>query len=165
MHTRKGAPKKRFEEARHPLTVSHRRLPHCDRKVMKQGVKHLKNADGIEVSYKQNTESIVEAQEDSPYRTACDIMCLCHIPSPKAVKGHPRLFDAKYADYLWHTDLHRLTGFAHTAPEGHETLYIAALNDDRSRFIIHHDILTNKSADTLSSGDACAVASSILLRA
>jgi hypothetical protein len=78
-------------------------------------------------------------------------MCLSGTPRPKGAKEHPHSFGAEYVGYmwLWHTDRHQLTGLAHTAPEGYRPLYILAWFDDRSHFIVHREIVTNKAADTV----------------
>ena len=54
---------------------------------------------------------------------------------------HKLRFVAPYAGQLWHTDLHFLS-----INEGEVNKYIIAFIDDRTRFLIHAEILTSKSA-------------------
>lgn len=58
---------------------------------------------------------------------------------------HPNLFVAKYVGQLWHTDIHYIK-----YNEGDEvkTAYLIAFIDDRSRYIIHHEILDTKDSNS-----------------
>lgn len=56
---------------------------------------------------------------------------------------HPNKYVAKYANQLWHTDLHEIE------PDDNrpnEKRYIIGFIDDRSRFLIHHEILYSKTS-------------------
>lgn len=56
---------------------------------------------------------------------------------------HPNKFVAKYANQLWHTDLHEIEPDEDRA---NEKRYIIGFIDDRSRFLIHHEIIYSKTS-------------------
>lgn len=58
------------------------------------------------------------------------------------VKEHQLKFVAKYAGQAWHTDLHELK----VMPCEEGKLYLIAFIDDRSRMIMHHEILKDKTS-------------------
>ena len=63
--------------------------------------------------------------------------------SPK--NEHPKRFVAKYAGQTWHTDLHYLK----KEENEEKQRYIIAFIDDRTRKILHHEILDDKSGPTV----------------
>jgi transposase InsO family protein len=54
---------------------------------------------------------------------------------------------AKFRDYVWHTDLHSITW---TLADGHEKamVYVIAFIDDASRYLIHHELLSEKTSES-----------------
>jgi hypothetical protein len=60
---------------------------------------------------------------------------------------HPNRFDAKYTDYLWHTDLHEVR--TPPDPQGDRSLlYVIAFMDDATRFIVGWELIPDKTAAT-----------------
>ena len=55
---------------------------------------------------------------------------------------HSLMFVAKYAGQAWHTDLHELDAL----PGENGKLYLIGFIDDRTRRIMHHEILPNKTS-------------------
>ena len=65
---------------------------------------------------------------------------------PDLKDEHPNRFVAKYAGQTWHTDLHYLR----KQHNEEKQLYLIAFIDDRTRKILHHEILGDKSGPTVS---------------
>ena len=61
----------------------------------------------------------------------------------KEKKEHTNRFVAKYVNQAWHTDLHYLERLPE---ENNEQYYLIAFIDDRSRLIIHYQILEQKTS-------------------
>ena len=57
-------------------------------------------------------------------------------------KSHDSKFIAEYTGQLWHTDLHYL----HKQNDSDENLYLIAFIDDRTRYLVHAEILSSKSS-------------------
>ena len=66
-----------------------------------------------------------------------------HKPHPK--DDHPNRFVAKFAGQTWHTDLHYLK----KQQNEEQQLYLIAFIDDRTRRILHHEILRDKGGLTV----------------
>jgi transposase InsO family protein len=63
------------------------------------------------------------------------------VPNP-----HTQRFRAKFAGQIWHTDLH---DWLHNSPDAEvKYRYIIAFLDDRTRYLIHLELLTDKQAIT-----------------
>jgi transposase InsO family protein len=62
---------------------------------------------------------------------------------------HTNRFVAEFANQLWHTDLHYWKKITENGVE--KQTYIIAFLDDRTRYIIHHEILQNKDMHLTSS--------------
>ena len=62
---------------------------------------------------------------------------------PDAKEEHPNRFVAKYVNQAWHTDLHYLEPLPE---ENNKQLYLIAFIDDRSRYIIHYQVLEQKTS-------------------
>lgn len=56
---------------------------------------------------------------------------------------HPNSFVAKFTNQLWHTDLHEIE---RDSAHSNEKRYIIGFIDDRSRLLIHHEIIFSKTA-------------------
>jgi transposase InsO family protein len=69
------------------------------------------------------------------------------LPATKQ-EPHTRRFEAKFVDYLWHTDLHELKAETDKTIGTRDILYMIAFIDDRTRFIMHWATMTNKRAET-----------------
>lgn len=67
-------------------------------------------------------------------------------PKPPPKIPHTKRFVAKYCGQAWHTDLHYLE-----RDDNEEQLYLLAFIDDRSRLILGHSIITEKTCSTTSS--------------
>jgi hypothetical protein len=157
LHMRRGTLKERFEMSGHSLSLRHGRLPNRDLELLKDRVNHLHDVEGIRIGYKRTAESIAESGEEPPYWSVRRILCPCQVPKPK-VKDHTHLFEAKYVDYIWHTDLHHLTSMTDAGPEGKLILYMIAFLDDCTRFIIHYEIHADKRSETAAQALANALA-------
>ena len=67
---------------------------------------------------------------------------------------------AKMVGQIWHTDLHQIDDLITQNTNGEEVRtkqYIVAFLDDRSRYIIHASIVTNKESTTIASELVCAL--------
>jgi hypothetical protein len=112
LHLRMTTVKRRFEMAGYPLNVRQGRLPNHDMKEVQKQINYLQQVEGIHRGEKRTAESIVDSDENPPYLTIRRLMSPSRIPKPKLMK-HPHRFEAKYRDYIWHSDLHQLPGPAH----------------------------------------------------
>ena len=68
-----------------------------------------------------------------------------HRRKPDQKKMHPNRFVANFAGQTWHTDLHYLK----KQQIEEKQLYLIAFIDDRTRKILHHEIIGDKSCPTV----------------
>lgn len=57
---------------------------------------------------------------------------------------HPNLFVAKYVGQLWHTDIHYIK---YKENNEEKIVYLIGFIDDRSRYIVHYEILDTKNSN------------------
>lgn len=67
----------------------------------------------------------------------------CFNKPEKKPNEHPHLFVARYAGQLWHADIH------YVKIDGQQ-FYLLGFIDDRSRFLLHYEVLSNKTSDLCS---------------
>jgi hypothetical protein len=60
---------------------------------------------------------------------------------------HEPRFESKYVDYMWHTDLLEIS-IPDEETGGRRIIYMRAFLDNASRFIMHHRLISNKTAET-----------------
>ncbi|KAH0787715.1 IS3 family transposase [Histomonas meleagridis] len=105
--------------------------------------------DKYHVGYQRTAESAkrhnIATTEWSVRKIFTEQKLLCYKKPEKLPKEHLRLFVAKYANQLWHADIHYVT------IEG-EQFYLLGFIDDRSRFLIYYEVLSSKTSE------ACATA-------
>jgi hypothetical protein len=96
------------------------------------------------VGYKRAATSLVPPGVPPPYNAAYRLLHPEPRRRPAPLDQHLRHFDAKYVDYLWHTDLHQLT----SSTDAQGLSYIIAFIDDASRYLMGYEIITDKTAQT-----------------
>ena len=72
-----------------------------------------------------------------------DLYQFVHLYKPDDSQDHPIRYVARYVNQAWHTDLHYLEKLPE---EGNVQKYLIAFIDDRSRKIIHFEILDEKTS-------------------
>jgi transposase InsO family protein len=136
-----------FQQFGIPLVTSPGRRPAYDLDEIRQLVDDLRVTHGIKCGYKRAAESIAHPGRAPPYHAVRQIMHPEKPISHRPKDLHEHRFEAKYVDYLWHTDLHEIlitnseTGVMHL-------VYLIAFLDDASRFIMHHRLIPEKTAET-----------------
>lgn len=101
---------------------------------------------GILCGYKRLAESIALEDAPPPYSA---LYKLTH-PNPshhEPAIDHSNAFVAKFADYLWHTDLDQIV-YHHDETSDAVTLYLIAFLDDASREIMYFEILWEKTPNS-----------------
>ncbi|KAH0796373.1 IS3 family transposase [Histomonas meleagridis] len=100
--------------------------------------------DKYHVGYQRTAESAkrhnIATTEWSVRKIFTEQKLLCYKKPEKLPKEHLRLFVAKYANQLWHADIHYVT------IEG-EQFYLLGFIDDRSRFLIYYEVLSSKTSE------------------
>jgi transposase InsO family protein len=99
---------------------------------------------GLNLSYRHLAEQcLIKSNPSYSQALKAVRMHKGYTPNHSQYLGHPRRFNAKYVDYLWHTDIHYLK----VQEDGALKIkYCLAFLDDASRFIIRICIIEDKTS-------------------
>jgi transposase InsO family protein len=147
MHLRWNTLKTKFRNLNLRITLKPGPLPSRNIDKISRKIDFLRNVVGLSPGYKRTAASITQPAERPPYAAVYSLM---FHPEPRIFKpmpSHNHRLNARYVDYIWHTDLHEV-GMVSDLQENSQKLDLIAFIDDASRYLMGAAYITDKSAQT-----------------
>jgi hypothetical protein len=139
--------RRQFQPFGIPLVTSPGRLPGPEPEEIRRLVTNLRVTRGIQCGYRRAVEAIPQPGQTPPYWAVRQVMQPDKPMSERRKDLHEHRFESKYVDYLWHMDLHEIS-IPDEERDGGRIIYLIVFLGDASRFIMHHRLIFNKTAET-----------------